>query len=235
MNIEAGRTEPGTIEEIKGPWHREIPDHKQVFVGELAEHGDWIVANIRTGSFWPIKAQKVMYCGEAFWILPVMKEFCPAVAMKVPAGKSRAVCEELHMRFVSNLSWVEDRGFMTDSIGGGNLPRPMGRDKQSGFSICDEFDLSYFPEPMSEGALLALALMREGRGLNHVAYAFLSFFRVIEVAIGGEERDVARAAGENILRTALQRGDQRVDSHLSDVRALSQRSLVELRAEPGGA
>jgi hypothetical protein len=30
--------------------------------------------------------------------------------------------------------------------GGGNLPRPMGRDKERGFSICDEFNLSYFPE-----------------------------------------------------------------------------------------
>src|SRR5208283_4739710 len=106
MNIAAGHTEPDVIEEIKESWHREIPDHKQVFVGELAEHGEWIVANIQTGSFWPIKAQKVMYRGEAFWILPVMKDFYPAVAMKVPVGKSRAVCEELLMRFVSNLSWV---------------------------------------------------------------------------------------------------------------------------------
>ena len=63
MNIAAGRSEPDTIEEIKESWHREIPDHKQVFVGELAEHGEWIVANIQTGSFWPIKAQKVMYRG----------------------------------------------------------------------------------------------------------------------------------------------------------------------------
>lgn len=190
MNIAAGRSEPDTIEEIKESWHREIPDHKQVFVGELAEHGEWIVANIQTGSFWPIKAQKVMYRGEAFWILPVMKDFYPAVAMKVPAGMSRAVCEELVMRFVSNLSWVEDRGFMTEGLGGGNLPRPMGRDKRSGFSICDEFDLSYFPEPVSEDALLALALMREGRGLNHAAYAFLSFFRVLEVAFpNGKKRE----------------------------------------------
>ena len=30
--------------------------------------------------------------------------------------------------------------------------------------------------------MLALGLMREGRGLNHPAYAFLSFFRVLEVA-----------------------------------------------------
>lgn len=59
------------------------------------------------------------------------------------------------------------------------LLHSWGADER-GFSICEEFDLSYFPEPASERALLALALMREGRGLNHPAYAFLSFFRVLE-------------------------------------------------------
>jgi hypothetical protein len=173
----------------KSPWHREIPDAKQVFVGELAQHGEWIVANIQTGSVWPVSAQKVMWRGLAFWIIPVMKDHYPAVAMRVPAGRSRSECEGFLMRFVSNLSWVENRGFMVDGVGGGNLPRPMGRDKKSGFSICDEFDLSYFPEPASREALLALALMREGRGLNHPAYAFLSFFRVLEVAFpDGKER-----------------------------------------------
>jgi hypothetical protein len=43
------------------------------------------------------------------------------------------------------------------------LLHSWGADER-GFSICEEFDLSYFPEPASERALLALALMREGRG-----------------------------------------------------------------------
>jgi hypothetical protein len=109
------------------PWHLEIPTHKDVFVGELVERGEWVVAKLEP-SLWPVNAQKVIYRGHAIWIIPVMKDFYPAVAMKVPPGKSR------------------------------------------------------FPEPTSDQALLALALMREGRGLNHPAYAFLSFFRVLEVA-----------------------------------------------------
>jgi hypothetical protein len=181
---------PPEADEEKPPWHLEIPTHEEVFVGELAERGDWIVANIQTGVPWPVNAQKVMYRGCSFWILPVMRDYYPAIAMKVPPGKSRAECDELLMRFVSNLSWVVgDWGIMVDGIGGGTLPRPMGRDKRSGgFSIRDEFDLSYFPEPASEDALLALALMREGRGLNHAAYAFLSFFRVLEVAFPNSKK-----------------------------------------------
>ncbi len=182
MNIAAQRPEPHVNEEQKEPWRLTIPDVKDVIVGELAERGEWIVANIQTGNLWPVNAQKVQYRGETLWILPVMKKFYPAVAMKVPKGRSRLECERLVMRFISNLSWVEDRGFIVAGLGGGNLPAPMGRDKEQGFVICEEFDLSYFPEPASERALLALALMREGRGLNHPAYAFLSFFKVLEVA-----------------------------------------------------
>jgi len=119
-----------------------------------------------------------------------MQGFYPAVAMKVPPGSSRLECEKLLMRFVSNLSWVEDHGFIVEYLSGGSQPVPIGRDKERGFSICEEFDLSYFPEPASERALLALALMREGRGLNHPAYAFLSFFRVLEVAFpNGKARE----------------------------------------------
>lgn len=165
-------------------FRREIPDHKSVIVGELAQNGAWIVANISTDSFWPITSQKVRWRSVDIWIMPIMKGFYPAVALMVPPGKSRAECEELLMRFLSMLSWVEERGFMVEGGGlsGGNLPRPMGRDKERAFSICDEFDLSYFPEVTDEKAMLALALMREGRGLNHVGYAFLSFYKILETA-----------------------------------------------------
>jgi hypothetical protein len=190
MNVPA---KPPGADEEKSPWHREIPTHKEVFVGELAQNGDWIVANISTNSFWPVASQKVRWRGVDIWILPIMKGFYPAVAMLVPPGKSRAECEELVMRFLSMLSWVEERGFMVEGggCGGGNLPRPMGRDKERGFSICDEFDLSYFPEVTDEKALLALGLMREGRSLNHVGYAFLSFYRVLEVAFSTDRQRIA--------------------------------------------
>ena len=161
-----------------------IPEINEVIVGELAEHGDWIVATVQTREVWPANSQKVSYRGESLWIMPVMKDRFPAVAMKVPSGKSRSECERLLMRFLSNLAWVENAGYLVDGVGGGSLPNPMGRAKETGFAICDEFDLSYFPEPASDKALLAMALMREGRGLNHPGYSFLSFYRVLEVALG---------------------------------------------------
>ncbi len=125
-----------------------------------------------------------------------MKGFYPAVAMMVPPGRTCAECEVLVMRFISMLSWVEEKGYTVEggALSGGNLPRPMGRDKQRGFSICDEFDLSYFPEVSNDKAMLALALMREGRGLDHVGYAFLSFYKILETAFPRDDKRIAWVA-----------------------------------------
>jgi len=171
----------------------EIPEHNDVIKGELAQHGEWIVANIAAGSFWPVNSQKVHWRGVDIWIMPVMKGFYPAVAIRVPPGRSRAECEVLILRFISMLSWVEEKGFSVEGggLGGGNLPRSMGRDKQSGFIICDEFDLSYFPEVTDPDAMLALALMREGRSINHVGYSFLSFYRILETALPNDSKRIA--------------------------------------------
>jgi hypothetical protein len=51
--------------------------------------------------------------------------------------------------------------------------------------------------------------------------------------VGGEQRDVAGTPGEHVLRAALERGDEGMDSHLPDDRALAQRLLVELGASAG--
>jgi hypothetical protein len=177
--------------EVRHSWVRfmldfKIPGINEVIVGELAERGEWIVATVQTQGVWPVHSQKVEYRGESLWIMPLMKDRYPAVAMKVPQGKSRSECERLVMRFLSNLAWAQSAGYLVDGMSGGSLPNPMSRAKETGFAICDEFDLSYFPEPASAKALLALALMREGRGLNHPGYSFLSFYRVLEVALGKE-------------------------------------------------
>ena len=178
-------------EDAGAAFRLEIPDLKSVYTGELAQHGEWIVANILSNSTWPITSQKVRWRGVDIWIMPITKGHFPALAMMVPTGKSRAECEELLMRFLSMLSWVEGNGYMVDGLGGGNLPRPFGRDKERGFSICDEFDLSYFPEVVDEKAELALALMREGRGLNHPGYAFLSFYKILETAFSKDAKRIA--------------------------------------------
>jgi hypothetical protein len=161
----------------------EIPELRDVIKGDLAMTGDWVVASVQVNMSWPVYPQRVLYRGVELWILPVMKDHYPGVAMKRPKSINREDSERLIMRFLSAVSWVEKGGILLEHFTVGNLPRPVGlRQQRHGFGIQDDFNLAYLPAPDGEKAQLALALMREGRGLNHAAYAFLSFYRVLEVA-----------------------------------------------------
>jgi len=123
----------------------------------------------------------------------------------------REDAERVIMQFLSALSWIENGGVLVEHFTGGPHPNPTGRHQNFGFSIQEDFDLSYLPEPPDEKAQLALALMREGRGLNHPAYAFLSFYRVLEVALGG--------TGKTRSKWITAQIDQIHDPHAKEVMA----------------
>jgi hypothetical protein len=168
--------------------------------------------------------------------IPELKD---ALVGELAVGCDRADCVRLLMRFLSNVAWVEEHGLLADSFSGGTLPLPMGRDKTLGLSICDEFDLSYFPEPAEEKALLALALMREGRGLNHPGYAFLSFYRVLEVAfpegrvrgewISDRINSLPDQGAKESLHKLQEQGIVDIGIHLRDS---GRRAMAHAREEP---
>jgi len=179
----------------------EIPELKDVITGELATTGKWLVANVDTKMSWTLTAQKVRYRGADLWVLPVTKGHYPGVTINRPSSMPREDAERLIMQFLSALSWSESHGVLVEHFSGGPRPNPMGRQQQFGFTIQTDFDFSYLPEPTDEKAMLALALMREGRGLNHPAYAFLSFYRVLEVAFeDGKKRGAWMAANIDTVR-----------------------------------
>lgn len=159
-----------------------IPRLKDVFVSDLAEQGHWIVANLETNLSWPVEYQKYNYQGADFFIIPITKESYPAIAIK-NIGYSDQEARSTLLRFISAVSWSESSGIIVVGFTGGNLPRPLAREKSFGLTITRDLNLTYLPEPSEDRGRLALALMREGRGLNHPAYAFLSFYRVLEAAM----------------------------------------------------
>lgn len=177
----------------------DLPEPKDVLKGELLERGNWLVANLAGNLSWPLETIKVDYRGHTLFVLPIMKGFFPSVAIKL-GPLDREAGERLIMRFLSAVSWVEQKGIYVDGFTGGNIPRPMGRRQERGFSIQRDLDLSYLPSPDDERALLALALMREARGLNHPAFAFLSFYRVLEVAVPQRRREWIAATINEIKR-----------------------------------
>lgn len=166
----------------------EISQLTDALVGEIAETGDWIIANLETSISWPVAYQRQEYAGRTYFIIPLTTDHCPAVAIRrgdetLQAGRSSL------LRFLSAMSWTQSAGAIVQSFSGGGLPRPQRRGSDWGLSITADLNLTYLPEPDEPRSALALALMREGRGLNHPAYAFLSFYRVLEAAIpAGKQR-----------------------------------------------
>ncbi|KZL16797.1 hypothetical protein PsAD2_03414 [Pseudovibrio axinellae] len=164
----------------------ETLDIKDVWTGALKRTGNWVVANIDTSVSWPTKLHTIIHEGIHYWIIPVTKDAYPGVA----ACAEDITAEELQKRtlqFLSVISWVDSRSIVVNSFTMGDLPRSKRRGHEGGYAIREEFDYPYLPKIEDNQAKLALALMREGRELNHAAFSFLNYFRVCEVAYSNSE------------------------------------------------
>lgn len=150
---------------------------------ELRVNGDWLCLNIEIRTAWPTKPQAMTFEGHFLWLMPHSTDHYAGLALNKPGNLDRDEAWALLHRALSLIAWTQDTGAMVTHMSGGNLPRMMGSDQTTGVVIRDSFDFSDLPQAQDDRGRLALALMREGRGLNHPAYAFLSFFRVLETAI----------------------------------------------------
>ena len=161
----------------------ETLNHVLAETPDLLCNGEWLCLNIDTKTAWPAKPQMFSFEGHDLWVMPVTTDNYPGLAINKPVALD---CDEgfaiLH-RALSVLAWLQDSGAVVVHMSGGNLPRMMGLQKSFGHAIRDDFDLSDLPIINDRSSRLALALMREGRGLNHPGYSFLSFYRALEVAI----------------------------------------------------
>jgi hypothetical protein len=80
----------------------EIPESKDILKGDLVAIGNWTVANVTSSTGgWPVTLQEVRYNGVQVWVLPVMKDRAPALAVNRPAGFDRGDAERLLMRLRS--------------------------------------------------------------------------------------------------------------------------------------
>ena len=171
----------------------DIIDYQDAITEDLHRQGSWIIAYVKPSMAWPIRAQTVKYLNQDFLIIPITNDAYPAVAVR-SVGANDGVLRERIMRFLSVLSWVKGSGISLVSFAsGGNLHPLKYGSKRAGLTICEDFELNYIPEVTDSKAKLALALMREARSINHTAYSFLTFWRVLEVAVGqGRIKDWAR-------------------------------------------
>lgn len=175
------------------PFPVEIGTRQEKFdaAPELKERGEWVCLNVEPSCPWPVRPQPVEFAGERIWIVPLTQEEYGGVAMQLHDGMTTDDAASLMHRLLSVISWREDSGVIVVHQTGGSWPMMMGIKKKIGFAIREQFDFTETVCPEEEEPRIALALMREARSLNHYGYAFLSFWRVLELAFPKPKARVA--------------------------------------------
>jgi len=164
----------------------------EALVGDLAKNGNWVITNIRSNVPWPIKIQRMTFRGHEIYLVPKTTHYSPFdggemfmypfAAVNMPSSTDFNQGKVLLSNFLRSLSWVENAGISVEHWTGGNHASPMGKVGQAE-PVSDFIDLDYLPDPKDVKSRWALSFYREGLCLenSHIAYAFLSFFKIINI------------------------------------------------------
>jgi len=180
-------------DEIGRPLPVEIASRESKYAAapELLQPGNWVCLNVDTSCPRPVRPQSADFGGHRISVIPLTLEEHPGVAVRCSLSLNRDEAARLLYRFLSVLAWREQHGIAVAHQSGGGRPHMVGLNRKYGFSICESFDFTELICPEDEDTRIALALMREARSLNHYGYAFLSFWRVLELAFPVPKRRVA--------------------------------------------
>jgi len=148
---------------------------------ELKQHGHWTVAGITQSIAWTNKRATVEYGGRTYVLLPEDEKLYPAIALRGDPDTARRAILEL----ASALAWVEHGAVTIESWGGGSHPFRIGK-RIGGQITAAKFQIDYLPAPAEKNQKLALAMYHEGTSLVHVhvAYSFLSFYKIVNLVSG---------------------------------------------------
>jgi hypothetical protein len=168
------------------------PTIAELFVGDLAAIGNWVVANVHSAVAWPLQVEVVDFRGHKIFLVPrstatVVADgstitHYPFAAVNLAAGTPFKEGCRLLSHFLSSLCWVEVGGITVEHWSGGSRAHPMGESRMGGL-VTSQFELDYLPDPNDQRVRWALAFYREGLSLerSNVAYATLSFFKILNI------------------------------------------------------
>ncbi|WP_432380620.1 methylamine utilization protein MauJ [Duganella sp. P38] len=128
--------------------------------------------------------------------VPEEMELAATVSVFDPNGVSFEVGGTVASRFLSRLAWSNNGGAVELFSSGSNFPDRPGRLGQgyfpsSGWAQVRPWDLIYLPAAQGRDADLALGLFREGLSVNSLPFAFLSYFKVLNIVHGGGKAQTA--------------------------------------------
>jgi hypothetical protein len=142
----------------------------------------WLNVGVKGTATWPTKETTVEFGGHKLLLKPATRDTEQSIHINL---NSRGLPGDVYAmslinRFLSVLAWCDDQP-MQNLYGWSGNPVPVAVPKQVraiGSSIAFPFYRTLDADPKVR---LALALFREGRTVNSVAFEFLSYFKILNI------------------------------------------------------
>jgi len=150
----------------------------------------WTDLAVKPNFSWPNVQVELTFEGRRIVLQPITDELSCTVSVFDNDEITFEVGGTVLSRFLSRLAWSMNAGVVELFISGSNNPvRPgrLGRGtyEKSGWTLTEPWDYIYLPSANNPDADLALALFREGLSLNSVPFAFLSYFKILNILFPG--------------------------------------------------
>jgi hypothetical protein len=177
----------------------------------------WLNCGVEGWAPWPDISTTMHFDGREIRLLPPDEKNCASVHLQIKRSRlDELAADTLVNRFLSALSWCHDQPMERVFGWSGNpqpvsVPRPR-RPKQT----TPIYPLRQF-SPKDPKRRLAMALFREARTINSVAYSFLGYFKIIGIVC---KRGPDHVAWINI-RLPMLRGEQ-AQSRVREIAATHQ-------------
>ena len=142
--------------------------------------GNWLNVGVSGTAIWPTSETCVDFGGYSLLLRPATATTTQSAHIDLDSGISDLDALTLINQFLSVLSWCDDQP-LENKYGWSGNPVPVSVQKelsQVGCSIAFPFHRELEIDPK---ARLALALYREGRTINSVPFAFLSYFKILNI------------------------------------------------------
>jgi len=141
----------------------------------------WLNVGVKGTAIWPTQETTVEFGGHKLLLKPATRDTEQSIHINLHGG----IADDAHAltlinRFLSILSWCDDQP-MENRYGWSGNPIPVAVPKELravGSSIAFPFNRALESD---RKARVALALFREGRTVNSTPFAFLSYFKILNI------------------------------------------------------
>ncbi len=182
--------------------------------------GGWLQIGVRGGAIWPTNEVEVQFGGHTLLLKPATNDTEQSVHLNL-VDITHEDGLTLINRFLSVLSWCDDQG-LENLFGWSGNPCPVAVPRQprmTGSSVAFPFGRVL---DTSDDAQLALAIYREARSINSVPYAFLGYFKILNIFWVDRWRNRTNELVDGIRTTLPLIGDQRALNRISQLSPIHQ-------------